>query len=127
MIALSVLIDEHREAITSDLLDRGLRLHTLGVDLRWSELKAVVARSVTDPHSALFRELSPDVAGWGRPEMLLADIADTLHWLKWAKTPDGAKNINHPDPIQRPGVEKPKRIGEVAMSRAEMDDLLGWS
>ncbi|MFD4294136.1 DUF5361 domain-containing protein [Rhodococcus sp. NPDC058532] len=126
MIALLVICEEHQEAVTYDALSVGLRLHTLGDEMRWMELKAVVAQAVRDPHSALFRALAPDDAGWGRNEMLLADIADTLHWLKWAKTVDGSKNINHPAPIQRPGIEKPERIG-TAMSREEMDDWLGWS
>ncbi|ADX42599.1 hypothetical protein [Gordonia phage GTE2] len=37
--------------------------------------------------------------------MLLATAADALNWLVWAKTRDGQKNRNQPQPIQRPGVE----------------------
>lgn len=95
--------------------------------MQWMELKAVIAQAVRNPHSALFAELNPDGAGWGRTEMLLADVADTLHWLQWAKTRDGSKNMNHPKPIQRPGIEKPERIGTNPLPMDEMDDWLGWS
>lgn len=46
----------------------------------------------------------PDKAGWTLTNHLLAVIADTLRWLKWAKTKDGAKNRNEPEPIARPGI-----------------------
>lgn len=127
MIALLVLVDEHREAIVADLLVVGLRLHTLGTDLLWSELKAVVGKSVRDPHSALFRDINPDAAGWGKQELLLAELVDTAHWLKWAKTKDGARNINHPKPIPRPGVEAPEKLGTAPLPVDEMDAWLGWS
>jgi Family of unknown function (DUF5361) len=48
----------------------------------------------------------PDQA-WSRTDMLLADIADSLHWLQWAKTKDGARNRSRPQPIPRPGVRTP--------------------
>jgi hypothetical protein len=41
--------------------------------------------------------------------MLLAAIADVLRWLQWAKTKDGQKGRNAPDPIPRPGVKSRKR------------------
>ena len=128
MIALLTLTEEHREAIESDLLDRGLRLSRLGTpDFVWSELKAVVKRTLSDPYSALFRALDPDSAGWGRRELLLAELIDTARWLKWAKTRDGQLNLRHPKPIPRPGVEKPEVLGTAAIPIDEMDTWLGWS
>ncbi|MFC9768482.1 DUF5361 domain-containing protein [Rhodococcus jostii] len=128
MTALLALMDEHREAIESDLLDRGLRLSRLGTpDLLWSELKSVVKRALGDPYSALFRSVDPDSAGWGKRELLLAELIDTARWLKWAKTPDGQRNLRHPKPIPRPGVEKPEVLGTDAVPIDEMDTWLGWS
>lgn len=62
---------------------------------------------------------------WGLPEMLAADIADSLRWLMWAKTPDAPKGRNRPKPIPRPGVKGPERIG-TATAIAEMNKFLDW-
>lgn len=61
------------------------------------------------PESALYKAMYPpdEDSLWGLPEMLLAEAADSLRWLVWAKTEDGQKNRNHPHPIPRPGVEPP--------------------
>lgn len=53
--------------------------------------------------------MHPDEAGWTRTNMLLATIADVLRWLQWAKTVDGRKGRNAPDPIVRPGVKGVRR------------------
>lgn len=76
------------------------------------------------PESALHRVLNPDWM-WGLREMLAADIADSLRWLVWAKTADGAKGRNRPRQIQRPGVKQAERIG-IKTSIADMNDFLGW-
>lgn len=49
--------------------------------------------------------MHPDLYPWDNGNMLLAEVADGINWLKWAKTKDGQKNRNHPTPIERPGVE----------------------
>lgn len=59
--------------------------------------------------SHIYRALHPDEAGWTLTNHLLAIIADTLRWLQWAKTKDGRKNRNRPDPIVRPGVRAAKK------------------
>lgn len=59
--------------------------------------------------SHLYRSMHPDEAGWTLTNHLLAMIADALRWLQWAKTKDGQKNRNRPDPITRPGVRAAKR------------------
>lgn len=125
ILSLAALIETHPQAIKADLIDRGLRLRDLGTDaLTWDDLGAVVDTLQVRPESALFRVLTPDWM-WGLPEMLAADQADSLRWLVWAKTPDGAKNIRQPKRIPRPGVKQPERIGEQ-LSIADMNEFLGW-
>lgn len=60
--------------------------------------------------------------------MLLAAIADVLRWLQWAKTPDGRKNANQPEPIPRPGVQSRKRLVHPKVKgapRSKIRKLLG--
>lgn len=47
----------------------------------------------------------PDQVGWTLTNQLLASIVDVLRWLQWAKTEDGSKGRNMPEPIERPGVK----------------------
>ena len=53
--------------------------------------------------------MHPEEAGWTLTNHLLAMIVDVLRWLQWAKTKDGQKNRNRPDPIARPGVRPTKK------------------
>ena len=123
ILSLAALIDEHPQAIQADLIDRGLRLRRLGTDeLTWQDLAAIIA--CLPPESALGRALNPDWM-WGLPEMLAADIADSQRWLVWSKTVDAQRKRNRPQPIPRPGVKRPERIGDKA-SIAEMNKFLGW-
>lgn len=60
--------------------------------------------------------------------MLLAAIADALAWLQWAKTKDGRKNRNRPDPIERPGVEPKRKAvhpGAKGVVRSKIRQILG--
>ncbi|MGV0805811.1 DUF5361 domain-containing protein [Mycolicibacterium setense] len=78
--------------------------------------------------SHLYRSMHPDDAGWTRTNMLLAAIADVLRWLQWAKTKDGRKNQNAPDPIQRPGITPKKKAihaGAKGVPRSKIRQLLG--
>lgn len=52
--------------------------------------------------SATVRAVAPETV-WGPQEHLLAEVADTLRWIAWSKSSDGAKNRNKPKPIPRPG------------------------
>lgn len=98
------LIREHGESIEIDLIQVGLRLRDVGTDqFTWRDLKLFL-RGLS-VHSATFTATHPEEAGWDNKAMLLADAVDQLRWLVWAKTKDGQKNRNHPQPIQRPGVE----------------------
>lgn len=107
----------------ADLIDRGLRLRHLGTEaLTWADLNAVITCLPTE--SATFRAVTPDWM-WGVPEMLAADIADSLRWLVWAKTDDARKNRNRPKPVPRPGIKGPERIG-TRTSIADMNEFLDW-
>jgi hypothetical protein len=63
------------------------------------------------PDCSLFRSMYPDRAGWGRSNMLLAEMVDSLHWLQWAKTKAGQKGRNRPRLVPRPGVGTQQRQG----------------
>lgn len=128
ILSLLLLIDEHTEAVESDLINLGLRLRRLGSeDFTWRDLKVIVSKSST--HSALVQEMNPEAATWGLDQQLLAEIVDALHWSNWTKT-KGAQSKpprDMPDPIPRPGV-KPKNevIKFDVMTQDEALDWLGW-
>lgn len=130
ILSLCLLIEEHGEAIEYELISHGLRLRNLGSeDFNWRDLKVIVRQCPRD--SAIARAVEPDAATWGVQEQLLAEIADTLHWLQWTKTKDAAAKPprNAPDPIPRPGI-KPKQV-EVykydVMTQDEALEWLGWT
>ena len=69
----------------------------------------------------------PELSEWGVTEHLLAGVLDVLRWLQWAKTEDGEKGRNRPEPIPRPGMESEKpQFGGSAMSLHEATEWLGW-
>ncbi|UVK62931.1 tail assembly chaperone [Gordonia phage Hexbug] len=122
---LEELDGDHGWALVRDLMMVGLRVEDIGTTFDWFQLKAFV-QGLT-PSDAFFREKHPDWE-WDRANMLLADMADSLHWLVWAKTKDGQRNRNQPQPIPRPGVEQPvKRTkGEaipIDQFKSRMDEL----
>ncbi|OBJ26970.1 DUF5361 domain-containing protein [Mycobacterium sp. 1245801.1] len=74
--------------------------------------------------------MHPDEAGWTLTNMLLAVIADCLRWLQWAKTKDGQKGRNAPEPIKRPGVKGNRRRVHPpgkGVARSKLRKLLGRS
>ena len=55
--------------------------------------------------------------------MLLAQIADELRWLHWAKTVAASEGGMPPDPIIRPGYEPlPRREGSKPKKPMVLDD-----
>ena len=82
-----------------------LNLDKLGIDYRISHAADLAVMLPQD--SRVMRQVDPANA-WGWQEHLLADIVNRVRWLQWAKTPDGAKNRNHPVPL-----EAPKRLRQV--------------
>ena len=64
----------------------------------WRDLWVIVHHS--GDTSRLFAARNPKYAGgWTLTNRLLAIIANALRWLVWAKTVDGSKNRNRPEPL----------------------------
>ena len=79
-MSLSRFIDEHREAIESDLItSAGVELKDIGDSLSWGALMSFLKNLNSD--SALWRSTHPEVAEWGtvlKTNIILADIFDVL-------------------------------------------------
>ncbi|MDH6279364.1 DUF5361 domain-containing protein [Prescottella agglutinans] len=81
--------------------------------LKWGE-KADRPDPMSRPGVEMTEQANtPAASGFHLPEMLLADVADTLRELRWMKTKDGQRGVNRPEPIKRPG-----------FTRDEMDRLM---
>jgi len=50
----------------------------------------------------------PERAGWTKANMLLATLIDTARIHLWLNSKDGQEGRNFPEPIERPGIVKPK-------------------
>lgn len=73
------------------------------------------------PHdAALSRAIDPDWRWGDLTPLLLAQVADSLAWLVWAKSKDGARNRNQPKPIPRPGVRPERFADTVALPTGEV-------
>lgn len=91
-------------ALEADLIRNGLRLRHVGTEqFTWRDLKLFVEFMREEDNLSKVRH--PEEADWGRTNMLLASAVDALNWLVWAKTRDGQKNRNQPQPTPRPGVQ----------------------
>ncbi|MEV0543113.1 MULTISPECIES: DUF5361 domain-containing protein [Nocardia] len=126
ILSLDALLEEHSEAIEYDLIVLGLRLRMLGTDeLGWSDLRAIVKHLPLE--SALLRTMYPEGSRWQTAEHLLADVADSLRWLAWARTDDGRRGRNMPEPIARPGRQSNRERVGTATELDQMNDFLGWN
>lgn len=117
------LIWDHGEALEYDLIERGLRLRDVGQPaFTWRDLRIIVRYLPRE--SALVNELDPDAAGWSLESLLLATVADGIHWLQWAKTKDGQKGRHQPKPIPRPGVEDNTK--KYKGTPEPVNDIVDW-
>ncbi|MEV0356368.1 DUF5361 domain-containing protein [Nocardia sp. NPDC050697] len=108
------------------MITLGLRLRQLGTDdLSWRDLKVVVQGLPVG--SALFRATHPDQHRWQLTEHLLADVADSLRWLVWAKSDDAQHGRGRPQPIRRPGVQDNRERVGTAVGIDQMNGFLNWS
>ena len=126
MIGLLDILDskEFGGAARYELLRFDRRPEQLGTDdLPWVDAQVIIRYA--DEKSPLGRAVNPDFM-WGLQEQLMAEMVDTLHWLKWAKTEAARHRRGMPEPLPRPGVEKKEVIGDVAVDIDDLDDLLGW-
>lgn len=89
----------------------------------WHDLRIIIEHSPRS--SAVVQSQDPESANWSLDALLLAEVADSLKWLQWAKTKDGQRNRNPPKPIPRPGVQtdEPKRITGTP---EDVDDIVAW-
>lgn len=89
------------------------------------------AREVADlaaylpPESATFRHLDPRAVHSNESE-LLRSVEYSLRWLVWAKTKDGSKGRNMPEPITFPWEQAKAAFEFDVMTTGEVDALLGW-
>ncbi|MEU3009457.1 DUF5361 domain-containing protein [Nocardia asteroides] len=126
ILSLDALLEEYGEAIEFDLIALGLRRRMLGTaGLGWAELRVIVKH--LPPDSALHRAMYPEASRWQVGEHLLAEVADSLRWLMWARTDDGRRGRNRPEPIARPGIRSDRERVGTATELAQMNDFLGWS
>ncbi|MFD4443425.1 DUF5361 domain-containing protein [Nocardia sp. NPDC058519] len=125
ILSLDALLEEQCEALEFDLISLGLRLRSLGSEgFSWRDLKVVVKHLPAD--SALIRSMHPDTHRWQLDQHLMADMADSLRWLVWARSEDARHGRNRPTPIQRPGVKSDReRIG-TAIGIDQMNRFLDW-
>lgn len=72
------------------------------------------------PESELRKAVDGDYGSFSQTHMMLAEMIDTLNWLKWAKTEDGADNKNQPEPYPRPGVKR-RGVGSTATPAGSAD------
>jgi len=109
ILGLARLIQQHGEAIEYDLIRHGLRLRDLGTpSFDWRDLLVIVKH--LGPESATVRAASPDQAGWGLTEQLLAALVDAVQIGNWQR--QGRTHSPRPKPIPRPGVkDRTRTIG----------------
>lgn len=70
--------------------------------VNWRDVWAIVLYA--EANSPIRLALSSEPT-WDAPTYILADVADSLRWLVWSKTKDGANGRNRPEPIPRPGMK----------------------
>lgn len=125
------LIDDHSEAVERDLIGLGLRLRWLGTErLTWRDLLVIVRTS--GPGSEIFHAMHDDLPRPYDVEFLALSMHRsseyTQRWLQWAKTEDGSKNKNAPEPERFPWEPKPEGLyAHESMTWEEADDWFGWS
>lgn len=108
--AVARTAQQHASELEFDLITQaGLRLRNCpSEDFTWRDLLVLVKHARSDWR--VFGAAHPDAADWDLTNQLLATMADTLHWLQWAKTDAAQDPDSMPDMIPRPGVpEKPKQ------------------
>lgn len=119
IFGLCELLDEHAEAIESDLLDRGWRLAEVGGRMSWRDLLIMVRRFQGDPTTATSRAIHGE--HWKVTDQLLASVIDLLQVGNWQRA--GKKSAPKPRPIPRPW-EKPKarKLGSDAIPISKFND-----
>lgn len=98
----------------------GFRFADVDTDkLSFGEFKSFVLYA--PPGTAVFHYRNQ---GWTLGDHLAAVQLDALNWLKWAKTVDGQRNRNQPEPTPRPGMQQPKSEDETSPFTVTVEDYL---
>lgn len=125
ILGLCQLLDEHAEAIESDLLDNGWRLDDLLVTYSWRDLLVMVRRFINRPGSALSEEMRGHVL-WSDSENLLATLIDAVQIGNWQYASKGNKrHIPKPKPIERPG-SKGRKGKHFGSDPVPVSKFWGW-
>lgn len=117
------LVDAHPSEVRFECLKHGVSIDQFGCpEYPTSDLVSIL--EFTREDSPLFTALYPDDAGWGRTNMLLADVVDALRIQIWQK--GSGKKSDYPNPIPRPGVsqKEKKQFGNNPIEQDEMDAFL---
>lgn len=125
-MALVDLVDEHPGALNYDLMRCGVRLRDWPDNgVTWGDLLDVVEQA--QPDSATYKALNPEWVQTVDTD-LLRSMETSLRWLVWAKTADGLKGRNQPQPFLFPWEQDPTdaAITGDAMTFAEAADWLKW-
>lgn len=128
MISLGRFVEEHYEAIESDLVSSaGIELSDVGSTLSWGAFYSFVKNLGYD--SALWRSTHPEVADWGtvlRTNIILSDIFDVLSSINsnlcGGFTQKKPKRIK---PYPRPwNKDKHRKIGKGALPKNELREWI---
>ena len=128
IVGLAEFAEEHREALTYDLITRThYQLEDVGGALSWGSLASFVKNLGTD--SALARDLDK-ATGWEntlRTNAILADIYDLLQVINanFVAYASGGKKRTKVTPYPRPGgdQDKKRKMGRGALP---LDQLREW-
>lgn len=129
IISLAKAIQEHREAISSDLLvQTGHELNDVGRTLSWGALNSFLNHTAVD--SALMRELKPELAAWGstvKTNIILADIFDVLALINANLVAMGSrKPAKKPKPYPRPFKRDESEKQHFGRGALPKDELRKW-
>lgn len=102
-------VEKNRAPLEADLIERNLRLRNCpSPEFNWRDLWVFI--TYADVHTNIVAAEHPERAGWGRLELLMADVADNTDWLVWAKTKAAQeRGATPPERRPRPGV-KPAEV-----------------
>lgn len=129
IISLRGFIEEHKEAIESDLITSvGVELEDVGVSLSWETFASFLYN--LGPESALWRSTHPEMRDWASPlrtNIILADIYDLLANIN-ANLCGGfsRKKPHHVKPYPRPWETKKheRKIGSGALPKEQLHEWI---
>lgn len=131
IVSLAKVINDHREAISSDLFAiTGHQLSDIGKSVSWGTLDTFLRHLPAD--SAFMRELYPESAPWAttaKTNAILADIFDVLSGINSNLVAIATgKPPREPKRYPRPGVKQQKNENERHFGSGALPakDLRNW-